>query len=149
SPTAERGASLRRLRNSRRAHGDPPPHRRRLGRHRARSHKQPALSRLLLASASPRRQALIGLLGLEWQAAPANVDEDQHLLGDPLLAALNVALVKARSIDRADEVIVAADTVVALDRQSLGKPSDAAAAHDMLRQLRGRPHNVLTGVVLR
>jgi septum formation protein len=66
-----------------------------------------------------------------------------------VLAALNVALVKARSIDPAHQVIVAADTVVALDGQSLGKPSDAAAAHDMLRQLRGRPHDVLTGVVLR
>jgi septum formation protein len=102
-----------------------------------------------LASASPRRQALIGLLGLEWFAAPSHLDEDQYLHGDPALAAVTVALAKARSISSGKLIVVAADTVVALDGECLGKPVDAEAATHMLRALRGREHDVLTGVALR
>jgi MAF protein len=104
----------------------------------------------VLASASPRRQALLGLLGLAWRVAPAAIDEDQYVLDDPLVSALRVALAKARAIEAdADEIVVAADTMVALDGTVLGKPRDAADADDMLRALRGRGHDVLTGVALR
>jgi len=93
---------------------------------------------------------LIGLLGLDWSSAPSVVDEAQHLLRDPLVSALNVALAKARTITTgAGDVIVAADTIVASDGQSLGKPADAAAAEKMLLALRGRAHEVVTGVALR
>jgi MAF protein len=105
---------------------------------------------LVLASGSPRRQALVRLLGLPWRAAPADIDENAYLLADPMVGALNVASVKARSLQAAtDEVIVAADTLVVADGQVLGKPSDADQARGMLAQLRARPHEVLTGVVLR
>jgi MAF protein len=105
----------------------------------------------VLASASPRRQALIGLLGLAWSVAPTAVDEDSFLLADPLLSALNIALAKARgvSVDDAGTVVVAADTIVALNAAALGKPADAAAAQRMLASLRGRAHDVISGVAVR
>jgi len=104
-----------------------------------------------LASSSPRRQALIGLLGLSWRPAPANVEESEHLLGDPLLGALNVALAKSRAIHVADddEIVVAADTLVVANGQILGKPLHAQAARAMLGALRDTSHAVVTGVSLR
>ena len=107
--------------------------------------------RLVLASASPRRQALVDLLGLVWRAAPADVAEEAYLLPEPLVGALNVALAKARAISgrlQSDELALAADTLVVADGQVLGKPGDAAQATAMLRHLRGRAHAVLTGVAL-
>jgi MAF protein len=119
-------------------------------RQRRPPHAARSTVRLILASASPRRQTLIGLLGLDWRAAPSALDEDLFLLGDPFVSALNVALAKARTTttDYAD-VVVAADTIVASDGQSLGKPADATTAAAMLLGLRGRAHEVLTGVALR
>jgi MAF protein len=104
---------------------------------------------LLLASASPRRQALIGLLGIAWRAAAADVDEARFLIDDPLVAALNVAVAKARATaGDAGEVVVAADTLVVAPDGVLGKPADAAEARSMLGQLRGRSHRVVSGVAL-
>ena len=105
------------------------------------------LARLVLASASPRRQALIGLLGLAWRVAPAAIDEERYLLDDPLVSALNVALAKARAIEaHADEVVVAADTIVALDgdgagqagRRGRGARDAARAARAWARRADGR-----------
>ena len=69
--------------------------------------------------------------------------------GEPLFAALNVALAKARAVSAGGSVVIGADTVVALDGAALGKPVDGAAATEMLLALRGRAHEVLTGVALR
>jgi nucleoside triphosphate pyrophosphatase len=108
------------------------------------------LTRLVLASASPRRQALLGLLGLSWRAVPPTIDEARYLLADLVASALNVALAKSRATPvEAAEMVVAADTIVASDGLPLGKPSSASAAFAMLAALRGRAHEVLTGVVLR
>jgi len=62
---------------------------------------------------------------------------------------VNVALAKARSIWSGKLIVIAADTVVALDGECLGKPADGEAATRMLRALRGREHDVLTGVAVR
>jgi septum formation protein len=87
---------------------------------------------------------------LPWRAAPADLDESAYLLPDPLLGALSMAAAKARAVrGAADEVILAADTLVVLEKHVLGKPADTEAARGMLGQLRGRSHQVLTGVVLR
>ena len=92
----------------------------------------------------------MGLLGLPWRAVPADIDESAYLLADPLVGALNVAAAKAQVVrGAADEVILAADTLVVADGAVLGKPADAAGARGMLAQLRGRGHEVLTGVALR
>jgi MAF protein len=106
--------------------------------------------RLVLASASPRRLLLLGLLELAWRASPADVDEPAYLLDEPLVAALNVALAKSRAtFASADEIVVAADTLVVADGRVLGKPADAEEAWLMLQRLGGRTHQVLTGVALR
>jgi len=66
-----------------------------------------------------------------------------------LVAAANVAMAKARAVTAdAHETVVAADTLVVIDNDILAKPADAEAARSMLARLRGRPHHVLTGVVL-
>lgn len=107
--------------------------------------------RLVLASASPRRAQLVGLLGLPVRLEPQDIPEEAHLLPDPPLGALSVALAKARACAaalRPGEVALAADTVVALDGRLLGKPADASDARAMLGALRARLHEVLTGVAL-
>jgi MAF protein len=92
----------------------------------------------------------VGLLGLEWRIAPAQLDEDAFLIGEPPVAAVNIALAKAVAIEaEAHEVILAADTLVVIGAEILGKPTDAEAARAMLRRLRGRGHQVLTGVAMR
>jgi septum formation protein len=105
---------------------------------------------LVLASASPRRQALVALLGLAWRVAPADIDEEALLVADPTLSAISVAVAKARAVLVDDqELVLAADTLVVVDGDILGKPSDDRVARAMLARLRGRAHQVLSGVVLR
>jgi nucleoside triphosphate pyrophosphatase len=107
--------------------------------------------RLVVASASPRRQALVALLGQRWRAAPADLDEDAYLVGEPGAAAVNVALAKAGAVAAfadADEVVLAADTLVVIEGDVLAKPADAPDARRMLARLRGRAHHVLSGVAL-
>jgi MAF protein len=80
------------------------------------------------------------------------VPEEAYLLAEPLVAALNVAVAKARQVAAAgqqpDEVTLAADTLVVADGRILGKPADAHEAAGMLHALAGRAHSVLTGVAL-
>jgi MAF protein len=89
------------------------------------------------------------LLGLPWRAAPAELDESAYLLREPLLSALSVALAKARAVAASEsETVLAADTLVVADGALLGKPADAVEARRMLASLRGRTHQVLTGVAV-
>lgn len=109
--------------------------------------------RLLLASASPRRRTLIQLLGQPVTLYPVDVDERQVDHSDPAHNAIATACLKARTaVERwpfeAETVVVGADTNVALAGQILGKPADAAEATHMLRRLRGRAHQVHTGLAL-
>ena len=106
---------------------------------------------LILASASPRRQALIQLLGLPWRVMVAEVDEESVSHPDPAQDVIQTARLKAADVVRRAPkraVIVAADTTVVLDGRRLNKPGDAAEAREMLRQLRGRTHQVHTGIVV-
>lgn len=93
----------------------------------------------------------MALLGLPFRAAPADIDEERHLLGPPATSAVNVALAKVRAVvgGPADEVVLAADTLVVVDEEILGKPASAHAAREMLQRLRDRSHQVLTGVAVR
>ncbi|HEY7346974.1 MAG TPA: Maf family protein [Ktedonobacterales bacterium] len=110
---------------------------------------------LLLASGSPRRREIFGRLGFPFRIAPADLDEDafaEAFRGSfpDLVEAL--AVEKARAVAASkldfDGVILAADTTVILDGEMLSKPSDSADAERMLRRLRGRAHQVATGVAL-
>ncbi|MBN1955478.1 MAG: septum formation protein Maf [Anaerolineae bacterium] len=105
---------------------------------------------LILASRSPRRRELMGLLQIPFHAVAADVTES-ILAGEPPAAtAARLAQCKARAVAaRHPGALVAGfDTLVALGETVLGKPADAAEARDMLRRMRDRPHTVYSGVTL-
>jgi septum formation protein len=105
---------------------------------------------LLLASASPRRAELLTAAGIPFEARPAHVDERIHPGEEAVAYASRVALEKARAVQATSDgrPVLAADTVVVVDRQILGKPADSDDAKRMLRMLSGRAHEVVTAVVL-
>ena len=106
---------------------------------------------LILASASPRRQELIQLLGMPWRVMVAKVDEESVSHPDPAQDVIETARLKAADAVRRSpdsSVIVAADTTVVLDGRRLNKPADEVEALNMLRRLRGRTHHVHTGIVV-
>ncbi len=106
---------------------------------------------LLLASRSPRRRALIGLLGLPVRVAAAAVDETPQPHEPPAAYVARLAVAKAQALRpraRRGEWVVAADTAVVDGQDILGKPAHPAEATAMLRRLRGRSHHVLTGVAV-
>lgn len=104
--------------------------------------------RLILASSSPRRQELLSGMGLAYQVFCPDVDED--LDGKPEDVVLTLAERKARATSAVfpDEAVLAADTLVAIDGQALGKPRDETDARRMLNLLNGTWHEVHTGVCL-
>lgn len=113
--------------------------------------KAGAERRLVLASASPRRQSLLREAGYEFIVHPAEVNEDDYpasLL--PAELAQFLAMAKASAVaDRSpDDLVLGADTVVAFGDRSLGKPRDAEDARRMLRLLSGTTQIVITGVAL-
>ena len=101
---------------------------------------------IVLASASPRRAELLRQVGLKFRIVPSRVEEGVPV--QPLEQWVqDAAKAKALSIlTRAGEVVLAADTVVALEGQVLGKPADENEAAAMLAFLSGKAHEVVTGV---
>ena len=107
---------------------------------------------LVLASGSPRRRQLVGLLGLTARLSPQDLDEESLMLAEPAAGAMNLALQKARSAVKQiadDELVLGADTIVVSDGRILGKPANEEAAWQTLRSLRDRAHEVITGVAIR
>ena len=105
---------------------------------------------LVLASASPRRQELLRNAGITFEVQPAHIPENP-LPGEAAKdCAERLAREKALAVarQRPHDIVLGADTVVVVDGQLLGKPSDAADAERMLRMLSGREHRVITGVCL-
>jgi septum formation protein len=109
-----------------------------------------AAHRLVLASGSPRRRELLGLLGVPFDVVSPDVDESPFPGERPTDHVLRIASAKANVVARRrpESLVLAADTVVDLDDRILGKPVDAADAARMLRALSGREHQVHTGVVV-
>lgn len=109
-----------------------------------------AVPRIILASGSPRRQALIGELGLPVELRPVDVPEVPWPGEPPEQTATRLALAKAEAAasQGGTAVVVAGDTVVVDRGTILGKPGDPAEARAMLRRLRGRWHEVITGLAL-
>lgn len=107
--------------------------------------------RLILGSASPRRLELLGQLGLTPDAIRApDIDETPRRGELPRPYCIRIAREKAEALDCAgDEVVLTADTTVALGRRILGKPADAAEAARFLLALSGRRHRVITSVAVR
>ena len=107
------------------------------------------MGRLILASASPRRARILESLGLQFDIRPADVDETIRPGEPPERAVRRLARLKVSESERGPgEVVLAADTVVAIGGRILGKPRDSAEARDMLRRLSGRVHVVATGIAV-
>lgn len=107
-------------------------------------------TRVILASASPRRRELLALVGIRHEVRPADVDESLLDGEAPAAHAERLARAKARTIAarEPDAVVIAADTIVVVDGDVLGKPDDARSARAMLGRLTGRTHTVLTAVAV-
>jgi septum formation protein len=102
---------------------------------------------LVLASASPRRAAILSALGISFRVAISGVDEELLPREGAAEAAERLARAKAAAVAaREPEPVLAADTVVAVDGAILGKPDSARDAARMLHILSGRTHEVITGV---
>ena len=111
------------------------------------------VSRLILASASPRRQSLLREAGYEFLTHPADLDEDTITASRPFAPpelAAHLARLKAEKVSAQfpNDIILAADTVVALKTQIIGKATDAAHARQILSTLSGTHHQVITGIAL-
>jgi septum formation protein len=112
---------------------------------------------LVLASASPRRHELVRLLGIPFTTAQAGIPERARPGERPPAAVQRFAREKAATVARqvdgrnaavSNAIVVGADTAVVVDGRILGKPADAAEARAMLRDLRGRCHQVYTALAL-
>jgi len=105
---------------------------------------------LILASASPRREELLRLLGLDFQVIPSRVDETFFVNERPGEHVLRLAENKAHAVAlmHPQAWVLGADTIVVIDGEVLGKPADPPAAGQMLEKLNGRTHEVYTGFAL-
>ena len=109
-------------------------------------------TQLILASGSPRRRELLGGLGISFGVHPAVEPEPEFIPGAcPEEHALDAARRKAREVAVAypEAVVLAADTIVVVDGDVLGKPENPDVALEMLQRLVGREHAVITGCCLR
>lgn len=105
---------------------------------------------LVLASASPRRAEILEMLGLDFRVEPAPIPESVLPEESPREHVRRLATEKARAVaeEWPDALVLAGDTVVVLDDEILGKPSDEGDARAMLLRLSGRSHRVLTAQAL-
>ena len=104
---------------------------------------------LILASASPRRKELLGLFGVPFVIRAADIDETMDPDRTPFDEVGRVSRLKALATAReADDLVIAADTIVVCGGAVLGKPRDEADAVSMLERLSGRDHQVMTGVTV-
>src|SRR5699024_6144561 len=106
---------------------------------------------LILASSSPRRQALLKQVNIPFTVRKTDVDESQITTNDPVEKVKQLSMLKGKATSLLDdrEVILSADTVVSFDHQILEKPKDKQDAHRMLSLLSGSVHEVFTGVTIR
>ena len=105
-----------------------------------------------LASNSPRRREMLAWMDWNLEASAANIDENRHSEESVQEYVLRIAAEKAvNPIPRvgSDDIIIAADTIVVLDEEMLGKPTDEREAFKMLSQLRAREHWVMTAIAVR
>jgi septum formation protein len=107
------------------------------------------MKRLILASNSPRRKDLFSLFGWPFEVIPADIDEKRQPGEAPVDYVRRLACEKAHEVaQHAQGLVIAADTIVVDGEELLGKPVDEDDAVRMLRQLRGRTHQVYTGIAL-
>ena len=112
------------------------------------------MSKIILASASPRRRELLTQIGLKFEIMPSHKEERMQE-NRPAQVVMGLAMDKAEDIfgqvgedEKTDVLVIGADTIVALDNIILGKPKDEEDALKMLRFLQGKTHQVYTGVCM-
>ena len=104
---------------------------------------------LILASQSPRRKELLGLFHIPFTVRIADIDETMDPAQAPYDEVARVSLLKAKAVEaNAEDVVIAADTIVVCDGKTLGKPHSEEEAAGMLRLLSGRDHQVMTGMTV-
>ena len=105
---------------------------------------------IILASGSPRRKSLLDLIDLQFSVVPSSIYEDFEIDLNPTDFVKHYASLKAQDIanNNSDSLVIGADTIVVLDKEILGKPTDENDSKLMLRKLSGRTHIVITGVAL-
>lgn len=103
---------------------------------------------LILASASPRRQELLGFYDIPFEVIPSGAEEDASGSGEEQVRQLARRKCEDVAARYPDRMVLAADTLVCVDDAVLGKPADAEDALRMLKLLSGREHQVHTGVCL-
>ncbi len=113
------------------------------------------MSKIYLASTSPRRQALLRQLGISFDVIAPNVAEQRLADESAVTYVKRMAAEKARQVSRLvqqrqlpSRPVLAADTCILLDEEILGKPRDRVHGENMLRQLSGREHTVLTAAAI-
>lgn len=105
---------------------------------------------LVLASKSPRRAELLAAAGIPFLVRAGDIDESCIAGESPEVYVRRLAVGKALAVESdSSEIVLAADTIVVLDGEIMGKPRDAKDATRMLAALAGRRHEVITGVCLR
>ena len=106
------------------------------------------MRRVVLASASPRRRELMGLIFPDFKVVVSHADENITMPIAPEIIAAELAARKAHAAAKlaGDALVVGADTIVVVDGKILGKPTDEADAVRMISMLSGRAHTVITGV---
>lgn len=104
--------------------------------------------RYVLASKSPRRQDLMKLISSDFIVAVEEINEESSYTLSPILAVEDIARRKGEAVDKffPDDLIISADTIVVLDNQIIGKPTDKVDAKRILKKLSSKTHYVYTGI---
>lgn len=108
------------------------------------------MGKIILASSSPRRNAILKNLGMKFEVIPSKCDESAPNI-PPEEMVCYIAKKKAMDVKNRcsrEDVIIAADTVVSIDNKIIGKPKNMQEAFDTLRNLSGREHKVITGICI-
>lgn len=108
------------------------------------------MKQIILASASPRRKKLLEQFGLIVKVVPSNIDEKLNPRLKSKSQAENLSLEKAQTVAKnyKEAIVLAADTLVSIENDILGKPKNEQEAKRMLRKLSGKTHTVITGFTI-
>ena len=110
------------------------------------------MPKIILASGSPRRKELLGKIGIPFVVEVSDYEEDMNLKLKPLELAKALSAGKAEAVAERhkgeDAIIIGADTFVVLDNKILGKPHTPEKAKEMIREMSGRAHLVITGFTI-
>ena len=108
------------------------------------------MKEFVLASASPRRKELLAQIGIKFRVCTSK-KEEEILRFDPEDVVKNLSYTKARDVferGNTDAIVIGADTIVAYDKNILGKPKNKEEAYHMIKKLQGNIHQVYTGVTV-